>query len=117
MLEESQRMIQDTSGRLGTAVQDLREVTVSGRLCTIACLDLHNLLGSGRESGRAAFGPRAGGRAGNFGDSQHLTTPYDLVRPHLNIPHAFMTELRLCLQSCVRCDLCFFTFLGLLEPG
>ena len=28
MLEESQRMIQDTSGRLGTAVQDLREVTV-----------------------------------------------------------------------------------------
>ncbi|EPT03491.1 hypothetical protein FOMPIDRAFT_51469 [Fomitopsis schrenkii] len=29
MLEESQRLIQDTSSRLGTAVQDLREVTVA----------------------------------------------------------------------------------------
>ncbi|KAH9929691.1 tubulin binding cofactor A-domain-containing protein [Fomitopsis serialis] len=29
MLEESQRMIHDTSNRLGTTVQDLREVTVA----------------------------------------------------------------------------------------
>ncbi|KZT72923.1 tubulin binding cofactor A [Daedalea quercina L-15889] len=29
MLEESQRMIQDTSNRLGTATQDLREVLVA----------------------------------------------------------------------------------------
>lgn len=29
MLEESQKLIQDTAKRLGTAVQDLRDVTVS----------------------------------------------------------------------------------------